>query len=82
MRALQVDMELKTSRLSVNGASFPQLGPQLPKYSPDLNPFSKLAFLSKAAERTIPRLRRRTRTFARNLTASEARNCFRHAGYA
>jgi transposase len=59
----------------------------LPKYSPDLNPiempFSKLkAFLRKAAERTIPRLRRRTRTFARNLTASEARNCFRHAGYA
>lgn len=59
----------------------------LPKYSPDLNPiempFSKLkAFLRKAAERTIPRLRRRIRTFARSLTASEARNCFRHAGYA
>ena len=36
----------------------------LPKYSPDLNPiempFSKLkAYLRKAAERTIPRLRRR-----------------------
>jgi transposase len=38
----------------------------LPKYSPDLNPiempFSKLrAYLRKAAERTIPRLRRRDR---------------------
>jgi hypothetical protein len=34
------------------------------------------------AERTIPRLRRRIRTFARNLTAREAKNYFRHAGYA
>ena len=45
---------------------------------PDLNPiempFSKLkAYLRKMAERTIPRLRRRIRTFARNLTAREAR---------
>jgi transposase len=45
----------------------------LPQYSPDLNPiempFSKLkAYLRKAAERTIPRLRRRIRTFARALT--------------
>lgn len=59
----------------------------LPKYSPDLNPiempFSKLkAYLRKAAERTIPRLRRRIGTFARQLTAREASNYFRHAGYA
>ena len=59
----------------------------LPQYSPDFNPiempFSKLkAYLRKMAERTIPRLRRRIRTFARNLTAREAKNYFRHAGYA
>ena len=59
----------------------------LPKYSPDLNPiemsFSKLkAFLRKLAERTVPRLRRRIGSFARNLTAREASNYFRHAGYA
>jgi transposase len=59
----------------------------LPQYSPDLNPiempFSKLkAFLRKAAERTIPRLRRRIGSFARHLTAHEASNYFRHAGYA
>jgi len=59
----------------------------LPKYSPDLNPiemsFSKLkAHLRKAAERTIPRLRRRIGQFARTLTAAEAANYFRHAGYA
>ena len=59
----------------------------LPPYSPDLNPiempFSKLkAYLRNAAERTIPRLRRRIGTFARNLTAREARNYFRHVGYA
>ena len=59
----------------------------LPKYSPDLNPiemsFSKLkAYLRKAGERTIPRLRRRIGTFARTLTGREARNYFRHAGYA
>ena len=51
----------------------------LPKYSPDLNPiempFSKLkAHLRKAAERTIPRLRRRIGRFARTLTAREASN--------
>jgi hypothetical protein len=46
-------------------------------------PFSKLkAYLRKMAERTIPRLHRRIRTFARNLTAREAKNYFRHAGYA
>lgn len=59
----------------------------LPQYSPDLNPiemsFSKLkAFLRKAAERTVPALRRRIGSFARRLTAHEARNYFRHAGYA
>lgn len=59
----------------------------LPQYSPDLNPiempFSKLkAGLRTAAERTVPRLRRRIGTFARNLTAREASNYFRHAGYA
>ncbi len=59
----------------------------LPQYSPDLNPiempFSKLkAFLRKVAERTVPRLCRRIGSFARGLTASEARNYFRHAGYA
>src|SRR6202049_3340078 len=58
----------------------------LPKYSPDLNPiempFSKLkAYLRKAAERTIPRLRRRIGSFARTLTTREASNYFRHAGY-
>ena len=59
----------------------------LPKYSPDLNPiemsFSRLkAYLRKAGERTIPRLRRRIGWFARSLTAREAANYFRHAGYA
>src|SRR5215471_13601753 len=59
----------------------------LPKYSPDLNPiemaFSKLkAHLRKVGERRIPRLRRRIGSFARNLTAREAANYFRHAGYA
>ena len=59
----------------------------LPKYSPDLNPiemsFSRLkAHLRRAAERTIPRLRRRIGTFARTLTAAEASNYFRHSGYA
>jgi transposase len=59
----------------------------LPKYSPDLNPiempFSQMkAYLRKAGERTVPRLRRRIGSFARNLTAREATNYFRHAGYA
>ena len=58
----------------------------LPQYSPDLNPiempFSKLkASLRKAAERTIPRLRRRIGTFAGTVTARESCNYFRHAGY-
>jgi transposase len=58
----------------------------LPKYSPDLNPiempFSALkAFLRKAAERTIPRLRRRIGSFAHHLKPDKASNYFRHAGY-
>jgi transposase len=59
----------------------------LPQYSPDLNPiempFSKFkAFLRKAAERTVAGLCRRIRTFRRKLSAREASNYFRHAGYA
>jgi transposase len=59
----------------------------LPKYSPDLNPiempFSKLkAHLRKAAERSIPGLCKRIGSFARTLSAREAHNYFRHAGYA
>src|SRR5262245_31343363 len=58
----------------------------LPQYLPDLNPiempFSKLkASPRKAAERTIPRLRRRIARFACTLAAREACNYFRHAGY-
>ena len=56
------------------------------KYSPDLNPIemsaNQGAGLRTAAERTIPRLRRRIDTFARNLTARETANYFRHAGHA
>ena len=49
----------------------------LPKYSTDLNPiempFSKVkAGLRKAAERTIPRLRRSIGRFAATLTGREA----------
>jgi len=59
----------------------------LPQYSPDLNPiemsFSKLkAFLRKLAERTVPRLCRSIVSFQQTLSACEARNYFRHAGYA
>jgi transposase len=59
----------------------------LPQYSPDLNPiemsFSKLkAFLRKLAERTVPRLCRSIVSFQQTLSAREARNYFRHAGYA
>jgi DDE superfamily endonuclease len=59
----------------------------LPQYSPDLNPiempFSKFkAFLRKVAKRTVPGVCRRIRSFHRNLTAHEALNYFRHAGYA
>lgn len=59
----------------------------LPQYSPDLNPiemlFSKFkAFLRKVAERTVPGLCRRIRSFHRHLSAREAFNYFKHAGYA
>jgi len=59
----------------------------LPKYSPDLNPiemsFSQMkAGLRNAGERTIPRLRRRIRSFARTITPRQAANYFKHAGYA
>jgi transposase len=59
----------------------------LPQYSPDLNPiempFSKFkAYLRKAAERTVPRLRRAIRSFLPRLSAHECANYFRHAGYA
>ena len=74
---------VKIARRNTRGAKLRYL----PKYSPDLNPiemsFSKLkADLRKAAERTIPRLRRRIGRFARTLTAREASNYFSHAGYA
>ena len=51
-------------------------------YSPDLNPIEIKACLRRVAERTVPRLYRRIGSFARSLTACEARNYFRHAGYA
>jgi transposase len=59
----------------------------LPKYSPDLNPielsYSKFkALLRKAAERTVPRLYRKIRSFVSRLGAQECANYFRHAGYA
>jgi transposase len=59
----------------------------LPQYSPDLNPiemfFSQLkAFLRTLAERTIPRLCRAIGSFVPRLSARQAANYFRHAGYA
>ena|SRR5215831_2852662 len=59
----------------------------LPQYSPDLNPiemaFSQFrAFLRKAAERTVPGLRRAIRAFLPRLSAQECANYFRRAGYA
>jgi transposase len=59
----------------------------LPQYSPDLNPiemlFSKLkAFLRKLAERTIHRLYCAIGSFVPRLSARQAANYFRHAGYA
>ena len=59
----------------------------LPLYSPDLNPIEMVfspvkEFLRKAAERTVPRLRRAIRSFLPRITAQECANCFRHAGYA
>jgi transposase len=55
----------------------------LPHYSHDLNPIERSASfkvsLRKAAERTIPRLRRRIGRFPSTLTAREARNYFKCA---
>ena len=58
----------------------------LPPYSPDLNPiemaFSQFkTFLRKAAERTVPGLRRTIRAFLPRLSAQECANSFRHTGY-
>jgi transposase len=59
----------------------------LPQYSPDLNPIeqalSKLkALLRKAAERTVPNLRRRIAKLLPRFTAAECANFFAHASYA
>ena len=58
----------------------------LPKYSPDLNPiempFSKLkAWLRMLARRTVPTLARSIARYIPTISAAEARNYFRHAGY-
>ncbi len=59
----------------------------LPKYSPDLNPIELLyskfkGYLRKAAERTVPGLRRAIRRFGPLVGARECASYFRHAGYA
>jgi transposase len=59
----------------------------LPPYSPDLNPieqaFSKLkALLRKAAERTVPHLRRRVGKLLASFTAADCANFLEHSGYA
>jgi transposase len=59
----------------------------LPKYSPDLNPIelphSKFkGYLRKAAERTVPGLRRAIRKFGPQLGPRVRANYFSHAGYA
>ena len=58
----------------------------LPQYSPDLNPIeqalSKLkALLRKAAERTVPTLRRTVGKLLDNFTAAECANFLLHSGY-
>jgi len=58
----------------------------LPQYSPDLNPieqaFSKLkALLRKAAERTVPTLRRRLGKLLASFTAADCTNFLLHSGY-
>ena len=58
----------------------------LPQYSPDLNPieqaFSKLkALLRKAAERTVPTLRRKVGKLLASFTAAECANFLLHSGY-
>jgi transposase len=59
----------------------------LPQYSPDLNPieqaFSKLkALLRKAAERTVPALRRRVGKLLAGFTPADCMNFLLHSGYA
>jgi transposase len=59
----------------------------LPQYSPDLNPieqaFSKLkALLRKAAERTVPHLRRRVGKLLAGFAAADCANVLEHSGYA
>jgi len=59
----------------------------LPQYSPDLNPiekvFSKIkALLRKAAERTVPGLRRRIAKLLARLSVEECTNFLVSAGYA
>ena len=58
----------------------------LPQYSPDLNPieqaFSKLkALLCKAAERTVPSLRRRVGKILASFTPTECMNFLLNSGY-
>ena len=58
----------------------------LSQYSPDLNPieqaFSKLkALLRKAAERTVPTLRRKLGKLLDRFTAAECANFLLHSGY-
>ncbi len=59
----------------------------LPQYSPDPNPiekvFSKIkALLRKAAERTVPGLRRRIAKLLAKLSVEECTNFITNAGYA
>ena len=59
----------------------------LPQYSPDLNPIEKLfskikALLRKAAERTVPGLRRRIAKLLAKLDVDECTNFIISAGYA
>ena len=58
----------------------------LPQYSPDLNPieqaFSKLkTLLRKAAERTVPALRRRVGKLLASFTPADCMNFLLHSGY-
>ena len=59
----------------------------LPQYSPDLNPIEKVlskikGLLRKAAERTIPGLRRRIAKLLARLSVEECTNFLVNAGYA
>ena len=59
----------------------------LPPYSPDLNPlemvWSKVkAVLRKLAARTFEALEEAIVVALRSITADDATNCIRHAGYA